>query len=63
MHMQYFLNIYCMSVFLYIHNKYAQYTHIYYVHSNFYSGCDWLWLIVAQHQYIVKERWVKHKYL
>ncbi len=26
-----FLNIYCMSVYLYIHNKYTQYT---------YFGCD-----------------------
>ncbi len=23
-----------------VHNKYTQYTHIYYVHKNFYFGCD-----------------------
>ncbi len=32
-------NIY-MHVYLYIHNKYTQYTHIYYVNKNFYFGCD-----------------------
>ncbi len=37
---KYFQNIYCMSVFLYIHNKYTQYTHISYVNKNFYFGCD-----------------------
>ncbi len=25
-----------MGVYLYIHNKYTQYTHIYYVNKNFY---------------------------
>ncbi len=35
-----FLNIYCMGVYLYIHNKYTQYTHMYYVNKNFYLGCD-----------------------
>ncbi len=34
----------CVS--LYIHNKYTQYTHIYYVNKNFYFGCD---LIVNNH--------------
>ncbi len=29
-----------LYVSLYIHNKYAQYTHIYYVNKNFYFGCD-----------------------
>ncbi len=29
-----------MCVYLYIHNKYTQYTHIYYVNKNFYFGCD-----------------------
>ncbi len=26
----------CMCVYLYIHNKYTQYTHIYHVNKNFY---------------------------
>ncbi len=29
-----------MCVLLYIHNKDAQYTHLYYVNTNFYFGCD-----------------------
>ncbi len=29
-----------MCVYLYLHNKYAQYTHKYYVHKNFYFGRD-----------------------
>ncbi len=29
-----------MVVYLYIDNKYTQYTHIYYVNKNFYFGCD-----------------------
>ncbi len=37
---KYFQTIYCMSVYLYIHNKYTQYTYIYYVNKNFYFGCD-----------------------
>ncbi len=39
---KYFQNVYCMRVYLYIglHNKYAQYEHIYYVNKNFYFGCD-----------------------
>ncbi len=37
---KYFQNIYCMCMSLYIHNKYTQYTHIYYVNKNFYFGCD-----------------------
>ncbi len=36
---KYFQNIYCI-VYFYIHNKYTQYTHIYYVNKNFYFGCD-----------------------
>ncbi len=31
-----------MCVYLYIHNKYTQYTHIYYVNKNLF----WMWLIV-----------------
>jgi len=27
-------------VYLYIQNNYTQYTHIYYVNTNFYFGCD-----------------------
>ncbi len=27
---KYFPNIYCMCLYLYIHNKYTQHTHIYY---------------------------------
>ncbi len=34
-------NIYCMCVYLWIHNKYTQYTYIY-VNKNFYFGCDYL---------------------
>ncbi len=26
--------------YLYIHNKYTQYTHVYYGNKNFYFGCD-----------------------
>ncbi len=37
---KYFLNIYCMCVYLYIHNKYTQNTHIYFANKNFYFGCD-----------------------
>ncbi len=39
---KYFQNIYSMCVYLYIHNKYTQYTYkyIYYVNKNFYFGCD-----------------------
>ncbi len=29
--------IYTVCVYLYIHNKYTQYTHIYYVNKNFYK--------------------------
>ncbi len=32
---KYFLNIYCMRVYLYIHNKYTQYMCIYNVNTNF----------------------------
>ncbi len=33
--------IYIVCVYLYIHNKYTQYTHIYYVNKNFQNfGCD-----------------------
>ncbi len=42
-HNIFFLNIYmhvCVCVCIYIHNKYTQYTHIYYVNENFYFGCD-----------------------
>ncbi len=28
---KYFLNIYCMCVYLYVHNKYTQYTYIYFI--------------------------------
>ncbi len=38
-----------MNVYLYIHNKYTQYTHIYYVNKNFYFGYDYSELIVWQH--------------
>ncbi len=34
------ISICCMCVYLYIHNKYTQYSHIYYVNKNFYLGCD-----------------------
>ncbi len=34
---KYFQNIYCMCEYLYIHNKYTQYTHI---SKNVYNGCD-----------------------
>ncbi len=37
---KYFQNIYCMCVYLYIHNKYTEYTQIYSVNKNFYFGCD-----------------------
>ncbi len=30
-----YVNVYSMSVYLYMHNKYTQYTHIYYVNKNF----------------------------
>ncbi len=33
------LNIY-LCVCIYIHNEYKQYTHMYYVNTNFYFGCD-----------------------
>ncbi len=29
----------CVCVHLYLHNKYTEYTHIYYVNINFYFGC------------------------
>jgi len=29
-----------VCVFIYIQNNYTQYTHIYYVNTNFYCGCD-----------------------
>ncbi len=29
-----------MWLYLYIHNKYTQYTHLYYVNKNIYFGCD-----------------------
>jgi len=29
-----------MCVYLYIQNNYPQCTHIYYVNTNFYFGCD-----------------------
>ncbi len=32
---KYFQNIYCMCVYLYIYNKYTEYTHIYYVKNTF----------------------------
>ncbi len=35
---KYFQNIYCMCVYLYMHNKYTQYIHIYNVNKNFYFG-------------------------
>ncbi len=43
---KYFQNICCMWVYVYIHNKYTQYTHIglYYVNKNFY-------LIIWQHYF------------
>ncbi len=37
----YFLNIYCMCVYSYMHNKYTQYTHIYYVNKKIF----WMRLI------------------
>ncbi len=40
---KYFQNIYCMCLYLYIHNKYTQHTHIYYVNKNFYFGCE-MWI-------------------
>ncbi len=37
----YFSNIYCMCVYLFIHNKYTWYTYgTYYVNKNVYFGCD-----------------------
>ncbi len=30
----------CMCVYLYIHNTYIKYAHIYYLNQNFYFGCD-----------------------
>ncbi len=48
---KYFQNIYCMCVYLYIHNKYTQNTHIYHANKNFYFGCDLLRLIVWQHNF------------
>ncbi len=41
--------IYTVCVFIYTHNKYTQYTHIYNINTNF-----WLQLIVAQHQWKYK---------
>ncbi len=35
----FFWNIY-MCLYLYIHNKYTQYTVLYYVNKNIYFGCD-----------------------
>ncbi len=35
-----FQNIYCMCVSLYIHNKYTQYTQIYYIIKKIYFGSD-----------------------
>ncbi len=35
-HVNILKNIYCMCVYLYIHNKYTQYTNIYYIYKNFY---------------------------
>ncbi len=32
--------IYTVCMCIYIHNKYSQNTHIYYVNKNFYFGCD-----------------------
>ncbi len=37
---KYFQNMCCMCVSLYMHNKYTQHTHIYYVNKNLYFGCD-----------------------
>ena len=37
---KYFQNIYRMCVYLYIHNKYTQNTHIYYANKNFYFVYD-----------------------
>jgi len=31
---------FCVWVYLYIQNNYTQFTHIYYVNTNFYFGCD-----------------------
>ncbi len=36
---KYFQNIYCMYVYLYIHNKYTQYTHML-CKQKHYFGCD-----------------------
>ncbi len=44
-----YLSTYCMCVYLYIHNKYTQYTLIYYVSKNFYFEYD---LIVWQHTFL-----------
>jgi len=40
-----------MCGYLYMQINYTHYTHIYYVKTNFYFGCDWSRLIVA-HPYI-----------
>ncbi len=32
----FFLNIYCICVYLYIHNKYTRYTHIYIMYTHFF---------------------------
>ncbi len=32
--------IYAVCEYAYIHNKYEQYTHIYFENKNFYFGCD-----------------------
>ncbi len=37
---KYFQNIYCMCVYLHMHNKYIEYTNIYYVNKNLYCGCN-----------------------
>jgi len=36
---KYLLNT-CMCVYLHIQNNYTHHTHIYYVNTNFYFGCD-----------------------
>ncbi len=36
----YIYYVLCMCMYVYIHNKYTQYTHIYYVNKNLYFGCD-----------------------
>ncbi len=41
-----------MCVCLQIHNKYTQYTHIYYANKYFYFGHDSSQLIVLQHKFV-----------